>query len=116
MPKRRQNIPVACCAKRYVPGRWVTKTPGDIGYTWGMSWKETCVMSERMKMISSYMGGDSAISELAAEHGVSRKTVYKWIERYEEGGWSALEDQSRAPRHHPNAVTAAVEQARMGVT
>jgi len=68
-------------------------------------------MSERIKMISSYMGGDSAISELAAEHGVSRKTVYKWIKRYEAGGWSALEDQSRAPRHHPNAVSAEVEQA-----
>jgi len=75
-----------------------------------MSWKETCVMSERIKMISSYVGGDFAISELAAEYGVSRKTVYKWIERHEVGGWSALADRSRAPRHHPNAVTAEVEQ------
>jgi transposase InsO family protein len=68
-------------------------------------------MSERIKMISSYLGGDSAISELAAEYGVSRKTVYKWIERHEAGGWSALEDQSRAPRHHPNAVAREVEEA-----
>jgi transposase InsO family protein len=48
---------------------------------------------------------------LAAEYGVSRKTTYKWIERYEAGGWTALQDQSRAPRHHPNAVSAGVEQA-----
>jgi transposase InsO family protein len=75
-----------------------------------MAWKETCVMSERIKMISAYEGGDSAISELAAEYGVSRKTVYKWIERYEAGGWPALEDQSRAPRHHPNAVGEEVER------
>lgn len=67
-------------------------------------------MSERIKMISAYLGGDYAISELAAEYGISRKTVYKWIERHEAGGWSALEDQSRAPHHHPNAVTAEVEQ------
>jgi transposase InsO family protein len=67
-------------------------------------------MSERIKMISSYLGGDYAISELAAQYGVSRKTVYKWIERHELGGWAALEDQSRAPRHHPNAVAAEVEQ------
>ena len=67
-------------------------------------------MSERIKMISSYVGGDFAISELAAEYGVSRKTVYKWIERHEVGGWSALADRSRAPRHHPNAVAAEVEQ------
>jgi putative transposase len=75
-----------------------------------MSWKETCVMSERIKMLSSYLGGDSAISELAAQYGVSRKTVYKWIERHEAGGWAALEDRSRAPRHHPNAVAAEVVQ------
>ena len=68
-------------------------------------------MSERIKMIGAYVGGDSAISELAAEFGVSRKTAYKWIERYEHGGWSALEDRSRAPRHHPNAVSAEVERA-----
>ncbi len=42
---------------------------------------------------------------------MSRKTTYKWIERYEAGGWRALQDQSRAPRHHPNAVSAGVEQA-----
>src|SRR5580698_1471098 len=89
---------------RYVPGRWVTKTPGDIGYTWGMAWKETCVMNERIKMIGAWMGGDYAVSELAAEYGISRKTAYKWIERFEAGGASALEDRSRAPRHHPNAV------------
>jgi putative transposase len=67
-------------------------------------------MSERIKMISAYEGGDYAISELAAQYGVSRKTVYKWIQRYEVGGWLALEDQSRAPRHHPNAVAEEVVQ------
>jgi len=75
-----------------------------------MSWKETCVMSERIKMISTWLGGDSAISELAEEYGVSRKTAYKWIERFEVGGASALEDRSRAPRHHPNAVAEEVER------
>lgn len=68
-------------------------------------------MDERMRMIGSWMSGDYAVSELAAEYGVSRKTVYKWIERHEAGGWAALEDQSRAPRHHPNAVAAGVVQA-----
>ena len=68
-------------------------------------------MSERIKMIGAWLGGDYAVSELAAQYGVSRKTVYKWIERHEAGGWAALEDQSRAPRHHPNAVSGQVEQA-----
>jgi len=61
-------------------------------------------MAERMAMLRSWVSGDYSVSELAAEYGVSRKTTCKWIERYEAGGWRALEDQSRAPRHHPNAV------------
>jgi len=68
-------------------------------------------MSERIRMIGSWMGGDYAVSELAAEYGISRKTAYKWIQRFEAGGVSALEDRSRAPRHHPNAVAKEVEEA-----
>ncbi len=68
-------------------------------------------MDERIKMIGSWMGGDYAISELAAEYGISRKTAYKWIERYAAGGAEGLRDQSRAPRHHPNAVAREVERA-----
>jgi transposase InsO family protein len=68
-------------------------------------------MDERIAMISSWNSGDYSISELAAEFGISRKTTYKWIERYETGGVEALVDQSRAPHHHPNAVAAEVERA-----
>lgn len=81
-----------------------------MGYKIGMAWNETCVMSERIKMISDYLSGDDALSELAAEYAVSRKTAYKWIRRYAAGGWVALADQSRAPRQHPNAVAAELEQ------
>jgi putative transposase len=68
-------------------------------------------MDERIGMIGSWVSGDYSVSELAAEYGVSRKTAYKWIERYGAGGAAALEDQSRAPRHHPNAVALEVERA-----
>ena len=94
----------------YVLGRWVTESPWHMGYKLGMAWKETCVMSERIKLINDYLSGDYAISELAAEYAVSRKTAYKWIGRHKAGGWAALADQSRAPRHHPNAVAVEIEQ------
>lgn len=81
-----------------------------MGYNGRMSWKETCVMSERIKLIGDYESGEVGISELSVRYEVSRKTVYKWITRYEAGGWAALEDQSRAPRHHPNAVAAEIEE------
>jgi putative transposase len=41
---------------------------------------------------------------------VSRKTVYKWVERYEELGPAGLEDLSRAPHHHPRAIGPAMEE------
>jgi transposase InsO family protein len=75
-----------------------------------MSWKQTCVMSERIKLINDYLSGDFGISELSVQYEVSRKTAYKWISRYESGGWAGLEDQSRAPRHHANTVAAEIER------
>lgn len=79
-----------------------------MGYTYSM-WKESSVMNQRVKMITEFLSGEFGIRELADQYEVSRKTLYKWIDRYERAGWAALHDQSRAPHHHPNAVSAAVE-------
>jgi transposase InsO family protein len=68
-------------------------------------------MSERIRLINDYESGDFGISELAQEYQVSRKTVYKWLERFESEGWKGLQDQSRAPEHHPNAVSEQIERA-----
>ena len=68
-------------------------------------------MSERIHLINDYESGDYGISELAQQYQVSRKTIYKWLERFEQEGWAGLEDQSRAPEHHPNAVSEQVERA-----
>ncbi len=83
-----------------------------MGYTWRMPWKETCVKNERTIMISEYNGGDFSIAEVARRRGVSRKTVYKWIERYERGTGPGLKDASRAAHHHPNAIS---PQAEAGI-
>jgi transposase len=48
---------------------------------------------------------------LCEDAGISRKTGYKWVERYEHGGVGALVDRSRAPRSHPHAVPGAVVEA-----
>ena len=56
-----------------------------------MPWKETEAMSERMEMVSQYMREGESVSELARWYGVSRKTVYKWIGRYEQEGVRGLE-------------------------
>lgn len=71
-----------------------------------MSWKETCAMEERVKFIAALLTNEHSMSELCRRAGVSRITGYKWWKRYQEGGPAALQERSRAPVHHPNAVAA----------
>ena len=82
----------------------------DMGYTGWMPWKETNAMEQRVEIIGKYLAREESVSELAREYGLSRKTVYKWIERFERGGVGGLEELSRAPHHHPSAISEAVER------
>lgn len=81
-----------------------------------MPWKDTCPMKERQRMIELHQTGRYSIRELADEFGVSRKTIYVWLQRYARDGPSGLEGRCRAPHTHPNAtppqVVAAVVRAK----
>jgi transposase InsO family protein len=61
-------------------------------------------MDEKIQLISDWLKDEHTISELGEHYHVSRKTVYKWISRYEDGGMEALQEASRAPYRHPNAT------------
>lgn len=69
-----------------------------------MGWKETCAVSERMKFVLEVQRGERTIAEACRLAGVSRKTGYKWLARYAGGGAPALQDRSRTPHTHPNAI------------
>ena len=68
-------------------------------------------MNERVKLMNEYLSGDYSVSGLARRYGVSRKTVYKWVERHEEESWGGLADRSRAPHHQGQALSAELETA-----
>jgi putative transposase len=74
-----------------------------------MPWNETEPMNERVKFIAAHLENEEPVVSLSERFGISRKTAYKWIERYEGGGVKALEDRSRAPLSHPQAVPPEVE-------
>ncbi len=75
-----------------------------------MPWKETCAMDERLRLVLLVKDGES-VSEAARQCGVSRVTAYEWLGRYGSQGLAGLVERSRAPVHHPNAVSdAAVER------
>jgi putative transposase len=69
-----------------------------------MPWKENKSMDLRVQLIQEYREGES-ISELSEVYGVSRKTIYKWLERHAAGGAAGLADRSRAPRHSPQKLS-----------
>src|SRR4051812_33718761 len=60
------------------------------------------MMSFRKEIVTLGRRQDANIGELAARFKISRKTVYKWLSRYAEGGDEALRDRSRRPRQSPN--------------
>lgn len=66
-----------------------------------MPWKETTTMSLRTEFIHLARLEGANLSLLCRRFGISRKTGYKWLKRYQEGGESALADRSRRPRHSP---------------
>jgi putative transposase len=69
-----------------------------------LPWKETCVMKERLQMVSLYETGRYTMTELARQFKVSRKTAHKWVGRFIAEGVSGLDERSRAPHCRPRAT------------
>lgn len=58
-------------------------------------------MNEKIKMIAESQTKEMSITDLSQKYGISRKTVYKWLYRYENKGIEGLKDKSRAPHKRP---------------
>jgi len=67
-------------------------------------------MEERFRLIERWKESEESISDLAKRFGVSRKTVYKWLERYEQGGIEDLADRSRRPLVQAGRTPGELEQ------
>ena len=61
-----------------------------------MPWKACKPMDERLKFIARLLDGEK-MAPLAREFGIARKTGYKILKRYSDGGLEALNDRSRQP-------------------
>ena len=80
-----------------------------------MPWKVSGVVEERTRFVVEYESGAWTMSELCRHHGISRKTGYKILVRWEQAGAEGLKDLSRAPRRHPNQTPAQIEEAVLAV-
>jgi transposase InsO family protein len=61
-------------------------------------------MEQKRLFIQDYVHGSFSMSELCGRYGVSRKTGYKWIARFEQEGLQGLRDRSRCPHESPSAT------------
>ena len=69
-----------------------------------MPWCETSPMEQRLEFVREYDTELFTMTELAAQYGISRKTAYKWLERYDAEGALGLGDRSRRPHTSPRAT------------
>lgn len=73
-----------------------------------MPWKECNVMDERVKFVARLLEGEK-MAVLCRDFGISRKTGYKILERYEDIGVEGLTDRSRRPYRHANQLPFQIE-------
>ena len=72
-------------------------------------------VEKRMRFVTAAEAGEATMTALCRRFGLSRKTGYKWLERYRLEGIEGLSERSRAPHAHPRAVSAAIAERCLAV-
>jgi putative transposase len=76
-----------------------------------MPWRDTAPMDQRTQFIADYLRDTLSITELCELYEISRKTGYKWIDRYVQRGPAGLDELSRRPRRSPNGTPELIVEA-----
>ncbi len=63
-----------------------------------------CAQSEKMEIIRIVENSPLSVKQTLRELNINRSTFYNWYERYQEGGYEALENRYRPPKQFWNAV------------
>ena len=70
---------------------------------------ELSKVEQRYDAVLAVIRDGLTISEAALTFGVSRQSIYRWMQRYEQGGLPALAERSHRPRSCPHQIDAKVE-------
>lgn len=76
-----------------------------------MPWRDLRPMDEKILFIGEHLRGLYSHSELCERYGISRKTGYKWIWRYQAQQLEGLQERSRRPLHSPEAIPYTLRKA-----
>jgi putative transposase len=66
-----------------------------------MTWENFELNQQRLQLVQDYIEGNSSMTELCLKFGISRKTGYKWYERFLEQGEVGLVNLSKARHNNP---------------
>src|ERR1700679_1330455 len=67
-----------------------------------MPWNIRSKVGERWRLMQALLRKEKSVRHWCRLFGVSRKTAYKWKQRFMAGGRRALRDQSRRPKRMPS--------------
>lgn len=67
-----------------------------------MPWSNLSPMDHKTQFIADFLRHSQSITDLCRLYNISRKTAYKWINRYQQDSISGLQDRSRKPRSCPH--------------
>lgn len=67
-----------------------------------MPWRQVNPMDERVRFVVESQLDLITMSDLCRKYGISRKTGYKWLQRYDEHGLEGFKELSRAPLSCPH--------------
>jgi transposase len=65
-----------------------------------VAWEKFKLEEQRLQVIEAYTNGDASMTAICERYGISKKTAYKWYNRYLNLGKEGLSDLSKAP-HKP---------------
>jgi transposase InsO family protein len=71
-----------------------------------MPWKEVLPMEQRVSFVLAVKAEEGSFAQLCRLYGISRKTGYKWWDRFCEQGIGGVRERSSRPRHSPKRSAA----------
>src|SRR2546425_4523866 len=71
--------------------------------------REMSVTEQRYKAVLAVIGDGRTVGEVARDWGISRRTMHRWLTRYEGDGLEGLNNRSHRPAHCPHQTSPAVE-------
>ncbi|MCA9450176.1 MAG: IS481 family transposase, partial [Candidatus Omnitrophica bacterium] len=74
-----------------------------------MPWDERSVVDRRREFVELATCQGTNFSCLCSRYGISRRTGYKWVERFSEEGVEGLKDRSRRPDKSPGKISSEME-------